>query len=149
MYCLQKSKPTAAWNFISSAARMIQALGLQHNVATNVEDPEEKLKKKLLFWDIYRNEKMLSLRLGRASAFRDQDITLPRPSPGRPGGNFLAELYPGWVTMASIQGRIYDDIYSPGALMQPTHMRNSRARKLVDETKAAMQRCEEVHVSLA
>ena len=92
-------------------------------------------------------EKMLSLRLGRSSTFRDQDITLTRPGVERSHGSFLSELAPGWISMSSIQGRIYDDIYSPGALMQPPHVRTSRAQALASELKAVMQRGEEIHVS--
>ncbi|KAB8198978.1 hypothetical protein BDV34DRAFT_231648 [Aspergillus parasiticus] len=41
--------------------------------------------------------------------------------------------------MASIQGRIYDNIYSPGALRQPPHVRTTRARALAAELETAMQ----------
>lgn len=94
-------------------------------------------------------EKMLALRLGRSSTFRDQDITLPRPGTERQGGTFLSKLAPGWISVASIQGRIYDDIYSPGALMQPPHIRTSRARALAAELKTVMQRAQAIHVSLS
>lgn len=128
---------------------MIQALGLQHNTpATSTGGPEEKAQKKDLFWTIYMTEKMLSLRLGRSSTFRDQDITLPRPGTERLSGTFLAKLAPGWINVASIQGRIYDEIYSPGALMQPPHVRASRARALAAELKTVMQRAQDIHVSL-
>lgn len=127
---------------------MVQALGLQHNVAAGIERSEEKSQKMNLFWTIYMTEKMLSLRLGRSSTIRDQDITLTRLGMERPSGcSFLAELAPGWINMASIQGRIYDDIYSPGALMQPPHIRTSRARALAAELKTAMQHAQDIHVS--
>ncbi|CAM1503729.1 Fc.00g013200.m01.CDS01 [Cosmosporella sp. VM-42] len=145
VYCLLKSKPSAAWNFINSASHMIQALGLQHNVPIGIEGPEEKAQKRDLFWTIYMTEKMLSLRLGRSSTFRDQDITLTRPGMERPSSSFFAELAPGWINVASIQGRIYDDIYSPGALMQPPHIRTSRARTLAAELKTAMQLAQDIH----
>ncbi|KAL4785970.1 hypothetical protein BJX76DRAFT_366431 [Aspergillus varians] len=145
LYCLQKTKPSAAWNFITSASHMIQALGLQHNMLAGIEGPEEKAQKRNLFWTIYMTEKMLSLRLGRSSTFRDQDITLIRPGMERPSGSFLAELAPGWINMASIQGRIYDEIFSPGALMQPPHIRISRARALAAELETAMQHSQDIH----
>ncbi|KAL4995082.1 hypothetical protein BDV10DRAFT_175583 [Aspergillus recurvatus] len=145
LYCLQKNKPSAAWNFATSASHMVQALGLQHSAPVGTERPEEKAQKRNLFWTIYMTEKTLSLRLGRSSTFRDQDITLPRPGMERPRGSFLAELVPGWVTLASIQGRIYDDVYSPGALMQPPHIRASRAQALANELKSAMQHMQDIH----
>ncbi|KAL4747256.1 hypothetical protein BDW72DRAFT_209715 [Aspergillus terricola var. indicus] len=145
LYCLQKNKPTAAWKFITSASHMIQALGLQHSAPAGTDGPEEKAKKSNMFWTIYMTEKTLSLRLGRLSTFRDQDITLPRPGTERPRGSFLAELVPGWVTIASIQGRICDDIYSPGALMQPPHIRASRAQALASDLRTAMQHLQDIH----
>lgn len=145
MYCIQKRKPTAAWNFIASASQSVQALGLQHNMPSSTS-PEESSQKADLFWTIYSTEKMLSLRLGRSSTFRDQDITLNRLSAERPGGSFLAELAPSWVSLASIQGRIYDEIYSPGALMQTSDVRTSRARILAADLNTVMQQAEEIHV---
>ncbi|KAK1147148.1 hypothetical protein N8T08_001887 [Aspergillus melleus] len=147
LYCLQKSKPSAAWNFINSASHIIQALGLQHNAPAGIEGAEDKAQKKDLFWTIYMTEKMLSLRLGRSSSFRDQDITLTRSGMRRPGSTFLAELAPGWINMASIQGRIYDEIYSPGALMQSPHIRTFRAQALAEELKSVMQHAQDIHVS--
>lgn len=102
-----------------------------------------------MFWTIYLNEKMLSLRLGRPSSFRDQDITLARPGTERPNGTFLSELAPGWIKVASIQGRIYDEIYSPGALMQPPHIRTARSQALAAELRTVMQHAEALHVSLS
>ncbi|KAE8416742.1 hypothetical protein BDV36DRAFT_309892, partial [Aspergillus pseudocaelatus] len=145
LYCLQKNKPSAAWNFINSASHMVQALGLQHNVPADTEGPEETAQKRNLFSTIYMTEKMLSLRLGRSSTFRDQDITLSHFGMEHPHGSFLAELAPGWINMASIQGRIYDDVYSPGALRQPPHVRTTRARALAAELKTAMQHAQDIH----
>ncbi|OGM48193.1 C6 transcription factor [Aspergillus bombycis] len=145
LYCLQKNKPSAAWHFVNSASHMVQALGLQHNVPTGTEGPEGKAQMRNLFSTIYVTEKMLSLRLGRSSTFRDQDITLSGIGMERPNGSFLAELAPSWMRMASIQGRIYDDIYSPGALKQPAHIRTSHARALASELKTAMQHAQDIH----
>ncbi|RAQ76499.1 C6 transcription factor [Aspergillus flavus] len=145
LYCLQKNKPSAAWSFIRSASHMVQALGLQHDVPAGTEGPETKAQKRHLFSTIYVTEKMLSLRLGRPSTFRDQDITLSHFGMERPSGSFLAELAPGWINMASIQGRIYDDIYSPGALRQPPDVRTSRARALAAELRTVMQQSQDIH----
>ena len=120
---------------------------MQHNAPGSTEGSEEKLQRQNLFWTIYMTEKMLSLRLGRSSTFRDQDITLSRLGGERSNGSCLTELNPGWVNMASIQGRIYDDIYSPRALMQPPQTRTSRARALAAELKAVMQHMQGTHVS--
>ncbi|CAI6070175.1 unnamed protein product [Clonostachys chloroleuca] len=150
MYCLQKSKISSAWSFVSFAAHTIHALGLQHQkLPMSPEGPEDRERRRDMFWTIYSAEKTLSLRLGRASNFRDQDITLARPVQSRPGDAFLAVLAPAWVSLASIQGRIYDEIYSPGALMQPAHVRTSRARALAEELNVLMQRAQQVHEQYA
>ncbi|SPO04682.1 uncharacterized protein DNG_07367 [Cephalotrichum gorgonifer] len=145
LYCLQKSRPSAAWSFINSASQIIQALGLQHAMTEGAGMLEETAQKRSLFWTIYTVEKMLALRLGRSSTIRDQDITLPRLGADRPSGTFLAELAPGWINIANIQGRIYDDIYSTGALMQPPHIRMSRAQALATELKIVMQHAQDIH----
>lgn len=95
------------------------------------------------------NEKMLSLRLGRASTLRDQDITLSRPGLGRPGTSLSGELAPVWIHLASVQGRIYDDIYSSQAVLQPPQIRTSRARALATELETIMRNTQYTHVSLS
>lgn len=92
------------------------------------------------------SEKMLSLRLGRSSTFRDHDITIARPGIERHASNFLGDIFLYWIDLASIQGRVYDDIYSPGALMQPQDIRTSRARALAVELKSAMKNVQDFHV---
>lgn len=126
---------------------MVQALGLQHGAAKSADGPEEKARKRNLFWTIYTTEKTLSLHLGRSSSFRDQDITIPRHGSDLPSDSFLSELTPIWISMASIQGRVYEEIYSTGALMRPPRVRAYRALALAAELKAVMQQSQEVHVS--
>lgn len=92
------------------------------------------------------SEKTLSLRLGRSSTFRDHDITLARPGTERHAGNFLGDIARYWIDLSSIQGRVYDEIYSPGALMQPPDIRTSRAQALAAELKSAMQNAQDFHV---
>lgn len=92
------------------------------------------------------SEKTLSLRLGRSSTFRDHDITLTRPGVERHAGNFLGEIALYWIDLSSIQGRVYDDIYSPGALMQPPDIRTSRAQALAVEMKRLMKNAQDFHV---
>lgn len=102
-----------------------------------------------MFWTIYMIEKGLSLRLGRSSTLRLQDITLSRPVRGQPGNSFLTELATVWIDMATVQGRIYDEIYSPGALMEPQHVRTRRAWAIAAELTAVMQRSNNLHVSVS
>ncbi|KAF4465036.1 C6 transcription factor [Fusarium albosuccineum] len=133
LYCVQKCKPSAAWNFISVASNLSQSLGLHSSVPLHAESPEVKQQKTRLFWTIYATEKMLALRIGRSSTIRENDITVPRMGYEISSDPFLNKMFPIWIGMSAIQGRIYEDIYSPISLAQPESVRMTRARTLADE----------------
>ncbi|KAI0011132.1 hypothetical protein F4779DRAFT_256397 [Xylariaceae sp. FL0662B] len=145
-YCLLNGKPSAAWNFIASASRLCLSLGLHSAHTLSMDAPECRQQKWKLFWAIYNMERNLSLRLGRSSCIRDNEVTLPKAIPtmtmGQSTKPILAPVWPYWIELASLQGRIYDEIYSPGALLQPSHVRTSHARDLASELKIIMQRAE-------
>ena len=56
-------------------------------------------------------------------------------------------LVPTCIDLAKIQGKTYDDIYSPSALMQPVDIRITRARALAAEVKKLMDSEDESEVS--
>ena len=68
-------------------------------------------------------EKSLSLRLGRASNIRDEDITLAWESGSRD------------VRAARIQGKVYDQLYSPVGLSKTQDERVTIAQSLVTELR--------------
>ncbi|KAF7557238.1 hypothetical protein G7Z17_g787 [Cylindrodendrum hubeiense] len=84
------------------------------------------------------SEKMLSLRLGRTSTIRDDDITLPLLGSDQSTDSILGSMLPSWIRVASLQGRVYDEIYSSSALLQPEAIRTSRARALAAELEGLM-----------
>ncbi|KAF4967224.1 hypothetical protein FSARC_5203 [Fusarium sarcochroum] len=139
LYCLENYKPSAAWNFICSASQLSQAIGLHSNISLRAETPDNKRQKNQLFWSIYTTEKMLALRIGRSSTIRENDITIPRVGPGLSCNGIFSEMCPLWIASSSLQGRIYDEIYSPGSLSQPESVRTSRAKALAEESKTLMQ----------
>ncbi|KAJ4246151.1 hypothetical protein NW757_009606 [Fusarium falciforme] len=107
------------------------------------ETTESKNQKTRLFWCIYTTEKMLALRIGRSSTIRENDITVPSLTPevlNDPFFNhsFFSQAFPVWIGMSTLQGRVYDEIYSPASLAQPASVRTARARALADETKRLM-----------
>ncbi|KAF5484864.1 putative transcriptional regulatory protein [Colletotrichum siamense] len=127
-----------AWTYISTASRMSQAMGL-HRIASQQDhsfDSETRQKSKL-FWAMFILEKNLSLQLGRSSTLRDHDITVPLKAikMGYQIGGSLGVLSPKWLRMSQIEGRVYDEIYSPEALHQCASTRNSRARSLIADLK--------------
>lgn len=106
-----------------------------HRVASKEEQdlsPDARQKTKL-FWAMYILEKNLSLQLGRSSTLRDHDITIPLKhvrSVYQIGGS-LGVLSPKWLRTSQIEGRVYDEIYSPDALQQPPSQRDTRAMRLI------------------
>lgn len=131
---MSQCKATMAWTYISTASRMSQAMGL-HRIASKEEqelDPEARQKTKV-FWAMFILEKNLSLQLGRSSTLRDHDITIPlkRVRTVYQIGGSLGVLSPKWLQMSQIEGRVYDEIYSPDALQQLPSQRDARAVRLL------------------
>ncbi|WYZ42252.1 hypothetical protein EsH8_V_001147 [Colletotrichum jinshuiense] len=130
MYCLDTCQPSAAWNFIATASHMCQTQGMHNIIAMAQDSNEDRTMKIKMFWLIYVQEKQLSLRLGRSSVIRDSDITVPHPIvDSRSDMAIFGQLHK-WADLARLQGMVYDQIYSPAALIQPQAVRTSRARRL-------------------
>ncbi|KAI0107925.1 hypothetical protein F4776DRAFT_414610 [Hypoxylon sp. NC0597] len=145
-YCLLNGKPSAARNFITSAANLCLSLGLHNARTLGGGTPEGRQVKLKLFWSVFVMERNLSLRLGRSSCIPDHEITVPRPiatlAGGDPSDPILLPVWPLWIDIAVLQGKIYDKIYSPRALLQPTNVRTSHAMELASELKAIIERTE-------
>lgn len=131
---MSRCEATMAWTYISTASRMSQAMGL-HRIASKEEQGlnSEARQKAKLFWAMFILEKNLSLQLGRSSTLRDHDITIPLKhvrTAFQIGGS-LGVLSPKWLQMSQIEGRVYDEIYSPDALQQAPNQRDARAMRLI------------------
>ncbi|KAH7113618.1 hypothetical protein EDB81DRAFT_921595, partial [Dactylonectria macrodidyma] len=116
-------KPSVAWGYAVAASQIAQALGCHSAVKPAHESRELKEQKTRLFWSIYLLEKSLSLRLGRSSTIREQDITVDSLTYAEPTPILPNPLMPRRVALATIQGQIYDQIYSPRALSQASGVR--------------------------
>lgn len=92
-----------------------------------------KQNKRRLFWSVYVTEKALSLRLGRASSIQDYDISLPTTFELLGDFEPWRTIYPLWINLARIQGKVYEMLYSPAALRKPADERASYARQLAAE----------------
>ncbi|KAK3215062.1 hypothetical protein GRF29_19g2086471 [Pseudopithomyces chartarum] len=120
---VENSQANAAWAFISAAASHCLMLGY-NRIRTHSDDAESlTTAEERLFWAVYRLEKGISLRLGRPSCLRSRDILLP-PIP-----------HDIRIKMANIQGRAYDELYSPGSLMRDDFERNCIAKSLAAELR--------------
>lgn len=81
-------------------------------------------------------DKSLSIRLGRGSTIQDYDISIGMPIvplAGDPGLRAWTRLHIIWIKVASIQGRVYEQLYSPGALRRDINERIAIAKQLADE----------------
>ncbi|KAI1312331.1 fungal-specific transcription factor domain-containing protein [Xylaria venustula] len=121
-YAIESSKGTLAWTYISSAANLCQTLGL-HRLAP--DDGSEDTRANL-FWLVFLLDKSLSLRLGRPSNLRDAEITTPLP--GEPGIRRCSQT-------SIIQGKIYDQLYSPTGLARSDMERGAMAQTLASELR--------------
>lgn len=127
---IENSNTTSAWTFVSAAASMCQTMKYHCSRSSTEDGSDSQTAQRRLFWAIYRFDKSLSLRLGRSSTIRDSDITLP-----------LSPVEPRPSTLARIQGKTYEELYSPVGLSRQGDDRGYCAaalavqvRKLIDET---------------
>lgn len=132
------SKPSFAWTLTSTAARLCQTLGYHRASSMDHDSPSIQQAKTGLFWSIYCLDKALSLRLGRSSSIQDYDISLPPVLDTTGVAEPWKTLYPLWMRLAGIQGKVYELLYSPAALAQPEEDRVSHALQLASEMKVTV-----------
>ncbi|KAL7906561.1 hypothetical protein GGI35DRAFT_111335 [Trichoderma velutinum] len=101
LHAIELCKDLLAWTFSSSASHLCQTLGFHQNSFLETDREDIKKAKQRLFFTIYRIDKSLSLRLGRPSNIQEYNVPLPCES-----------IDMRWNKCASIQGRVYDELYS-------------------------------------
>ncbi|GIK00727.1 hypothetical protein Aspvir_004756 [Aspergillus viridinutans] len=138
IHAIEISKPSFAWTLTSNAARLCQNLGYHRSPSMNQYSDKEKTKALSLFLCVYCLDKGLSLRLGRASSIQDYDITIPEDLGGHQVDEPWRTMYHLWVKVAEIQGKVYEQLYSPAALSGPERERVLCARQLASEMEVAV-----------
>ncbi|RAH68761.1 fungal specific transcription factor domain-containing protein [Aspergillus aculeatinus CBS 121060] len=104
-----------------------------HTRSVGTRDLSNTLNSKgFLFWAIYVLERFLCLRLGRTSSLQDGDVTLPPPQASMAGESALA-YFGNTVMVASLAGRVYEQLYCAGALGLPADARRIRVATLSQE----------------
>lgn len=124
-------------------------LGLHRNT-TRDESTGAKGASPWLFWSIYALDRGLSLRLGRPSVIQDYDITVPMPFTSLDDHDpieFTDHWLTFWVRLARVEGRVYELLYSPGALAQDDEARTRRAEVLAGEVLEILERKKKTQVS--
>ncbi|KAJ3544223.1 hypothetical protein NM208_g3173 [Fusarium decemcellulare] len=132
------NKPIAAWTFLSKASLLAQAMGIHDGASMASEPTEEKEYRIRIFWALYCLEKATSLRLGRSSTIRDDDVTVPRPLPEQMMKSPWQRMLLDSIEISNLYGRVFDHLYSPSARMQLASVRTSRARALAEELERKM-----------
>ncbi|RAL09064.1 putative C6 transcription factor [Aspergillus homomorphus CBS 101889] len=128
LYAIEMSKPSFALTLTSTAARLCQTLGYHRTPATDLDT--ESLRGRQLFWTIYTLDRAISLRLGRASTIQDYDITMLGPNEITGAQEPWNSIFSIWIKFATLQGKVYEKLYSPAALSQPENERAEQARQL-------------------
>ncbi|KAF1812100.1 hypothetical protein P152DRAFT_449879 [Eremomyces bilateralis CBS 781.70] len=132
-YAVEISKPSLCWTITTNAVAMCKTLGY-HRISSMKNDSQEvKASKMVNFWLLYIIEKSLALRLGRASNIHDYDISLPSVSSLSFEGYPFGQVLTYWVRVAEIQGKVYEELFSPGASGKSESDRTRSARFLVFE----------------
>ncbi|KAK7973848.1 subtilisin-like serine protease [Apiospora arundinis] len=139
-FAIDVSRPSLAWLLTERAANMCRTLGLHQEHTLRGDTPELRRNKALIFWSAYMLDKGLSLRLGRASVLQDYDIGVPAVLErtaldddygGVAGSGHSAAILSLWVKHAEVQGRIYQRLYSPGALRQAESSRAAQVQLII------------------
>ncbi|KAI1841460.1 hypothetical protein JX266_012389 [Neoarthrinium moseri] len=143
-FAIDLSRPSLSWLLTSRAAHMCRTLGLHQESSVRNDPPEVRANKAILFWSTYMLDKGLSLRLGRASVLQDYDISVPsvlhqthvQHPHGSPPSEAILSL---WIKHAEVQGRIYQRLYSPGALRQSEAARSQQVQLVVKDLQFLLQ----------
>ncbi|KAF9874828.1 hypothetical protein CkaCkLH20_07522 [Colletotrichum karsti] len=144
-HAVEVAKPSLAWTLNCAAAQLCQTLGYHRILSVKSGNRDDEDYKIFLFWSVYFVDKSLSLRLGRPSTISDYDITVPYPASSSKIHGALMSYFCLWVIVSSIQGKTYEQLYSPEAIAQPTSVREGRARGLAAELQRVTERTQETH----
>lgn len=134
-FYLEQCKPLLAWKYIVVAAQMCLTLGYHRKRPVAFETHEQKRRRIRLVWFAVMIDKILSLRLGRHSTFREGDLALERFQDADASVTMLPAT-PKYVEWSLHQGRIYEQVFSPDALKEPESVRVERARALAVQLQA-------------
>ncbi|CAJ0544667.1 Ff.00g037310.m01.CDS01 [Fusarium sp. VM40] len=130
LYAIDVCRPSVAWHLNSAAAQMCQTAGF-HRKDHAIRNPEEAGIKSILFWYIYTTDKALAIRLGRAPIIQDWEIDIPRTFSFE--GILSLEtkaVATMWLSAATLQGQVYEQLFCPAALAQPPAVLVERALSL-------------------
>ncbi|KAH8881491.1 hypothetical protein GQ53DRAFT_799192 [Thozetella sp. PMI_491] len=122
-YAVETARPSLAWQLNALASQLCVVLGYHRATSLPGESEEAKKNRTVLFWMTYALDKGLALRLGRPSLLQDYDITLSRTLEPFAEFDDQRQTVQNWIVHAQVQGRVYEELYSPAALLRPAEQR--------------------------
>lgn len=133
-YSIEAYRPSVAWILVFQAAQLCQTLGL-HRYAHAQDEEKLRHRKSRLFWYTYMLDKGLALRLGRQPVLQQSDVTTPMSEFQIPGSlpSPWTDILHTWLRHSVLQGKMYEQLYSPAALSKPAEERVACARALAEE----------------
>ncbi|KAM0427711.1 hypothetical protein ACHAQK_011927 [Fusarium lateritium] len=130
LYAIDVCRPSVAWHLNSAAAQICQTAGF-HRKDHAIRNPEEAGIKSILFWYIYTTDKALAIRLGRAPIIQDWEIDIPRTFSFEGILSLETKAVASmWLSAATLQGQVYEQLFCPAALAQPPAVLVERALSL-------------------
>lgn len=114
------------------------------------DHPRLAQQKLSVFWWVYIVDKGLSLRLGRHSIIQDYDIDVPtilNADPQADAAGFR-NYFSLTIACARVQGKVYDQLYSAGALNVTPQERETRVYQLAEELSVLREQLSKNRVSL-
>ncbi|RDW61747.1 transcription factor domain-containing protein [Aspergillus mulundensis] len=144
----EESNVQRCWTYLSLAFNMCQMLGLHRNATTQADPFALAESKRHAFWSLYTVDKNVSLNIGVTSHFQDHDIDTALYSPSADEKQHSWDLINLMtVEFATIQGKVYDQLYSISAMRITEEDKLERITALSADLMAVRNRLLEINVS--
>lgn len=113
----------SSYTVLGPATRLAMSLGLHRKLANINLPPAEVTQRRNAFWILYIFEKTISLRTGRPSLIRDDDIEI-EPLNDDAASNTSQEAsqrprFSNHIKLIRIESEIYDELYSTRSRLNP------------------------------
>ncbi|PYH77396.1 hypothetical protein BO82DRAFT_345152 [Aspergillus uvarum CBS 121591] len=137
------------WTYLSLAFNMCQTMGLHRRTALKNDPLPIAEAKRHAFWALYTIDKNISLNIGLTSHFQDHDIDadlfMPSEDPKQRPWDLMSIVR---MEFASIQGKVYDQLYSTSACRASDEQRAAAIEKLSSDLEAVRDKLLTIDVSL-
>ncbi|KAF4214232.1 hypothetical protein CNMCM8980_006917 [Aspergillus fumigatiaffinis] len=144
----EESDLQLCWTYLALAFNMCQSMGLHRSAALKHDPVPVADAKRHAFWSLYTIDKNLSLNLGLASHFQNHDIDAELFTPSdnpqyRPWDLMTLTT----IDFATLQGRIYDRLYSTSATQATESERLKSIEELSNDLMLVRERLLGIDVS--